>query len=235
MKKHICYFCIFILLIIFPQQGCWRTPYSQDAVHQTFLAESLANYTDVNGKMPSNITDKDGKSLLSWRVELLKYGSSDNLDLYKQFKLNEAWDSPHNKKVALTVPFMYIDPKGPKCLPLSKEPIQPLWRMAPNNLNYTTYLAVMGNNTPYSLGKLPRKDSEYAAIVVVDKSDVFWTEPRDISLEEVKKGNALRWYGGKTTKYLTPRGGIRDWEKDVDKNANADEGKTPKYEFDDDQ
>ncbi|OWK40543.1 hypothetical protein FRUB_05462 [Fimbriiglobus ruber] len=40
---------------------------------------------------------KDGKKLLSWRVQILPYIDQDGL--YKKFKLDEPWDSEHNKKV----------------------------------------------------------------------------------------------------------------------------------------
>ena len=41
------------------------------------------------------ICDKDGKPLLSWRVTILPY--IEHSMLYREFKLDEAWDSPHNK------------------------------------------------------------------------------------------------------------------------------------------
>ena len=41
------------------------------------------------------IYSKDGKPFLSWRVALLPY--LEQIPLYNKFKLDEPWDSPHNK------------------------------------------------------------------------------------------------------------------------------------------
>jgi hypothetical protein len=220
-----------VLLFIF-SCGC-QDPDFQDHTHLGFIA--LGDYVNVNKRLPKNITNKEGKPLLSWRVELLKYGGGAELNLYKQFNLDEPWNSPHNMDVALTVPFQYIDPKGSQCTPIEKEPISTLWRMDPKALNYTPYLAVVGAKTAFALDKIPEESYRYAVIVVVDKSDVFWTEPRDISVEKVKKGDCLRWYGkNKKSWYVSPHGGLIDWEKDVVMKSNGDPNFPPKYEFESD-
>src|SRR5205823_10918869 len=48
---------------------------------------------------------KQGKPLLSWRVHLLPFLEQDNL--YKQFHLDEPWDSEHNKKLIARMPPVY--------------------------------------------------------------------------------------------------------------------------------
>src|SRR2546421_177216 len=58
-----------------------------------------------NSKLPSDILDKSGKPLLSWRVAILPFIEEDNL--YKQFKLDEPWDSDHNKKLIERMPKLY--------------------------------------------------------------------------------------------------------------------------------
>jgi hypothetical protein len=45
---------------------------------------------------------------LSWRVAILPYLGENAL--YKQFRLNEAWDSPHNKKLLKKMPRVYAPP-----------------------------------------------------------------------------------------------------------------------------
>ena len=57
------------------------------------------------------IVDKKGKKLLSWRVQILPYIEQDNL--YKQFKLDEPWDSEHNKKLIRQMPRIYMLPAAP--------------------------------------------------------------------------------------------------------------------------
>jgi hypothetical protein len=62
-------------------------------------------FSDTNGALPGGIADKTGKPGLSWRVALLPYVEHDNL--YKQFKLDEPWDSEHNKKLIPMMPKIY--------------------------------------------------------------------------------------------------------------------------------
>jgi prepilin-type processing-associated H-X9-DG protein len=52
--------------------------------------------------------DKKGKPLLSWRVAILPFIEQDNL--YKEFKLDEPWDSDHNKKLIDKMPKVYALP-----------------------------------------------------------------------------------------------------------------------------
>jgi len=221
--------------------GCQKVE-TQDSIHFTFLSLAMHCYADGTGKIPSDITDKDGKPLLSWRVAVLKYGGPVEVELYNKFKLDEPWNSPYNLKVALTVPTMYVDAKGPKCktTPLKMSnwgtTIDAISYMNPKEMNYTPYLAVTGPNAAFRPGK-PRdfdlKD-KHAAIVVVDKSDVFWTEPRDISLEKAKKGDSLRRYENRTF-YQTAGGFVRVWEKDVVQRANGETNFLPIYEYEPDE
>ena len=60
------------------------------------------NYESTYGHFPDDIRDKNGKALLSWRVAILPYIEQDVL--YKQFKLDEPWDSEHNKKLLEKMP-----------------------------------------------------------------------------------------------------------------------------------
>ncbi len=49
-----------------------------------------------------------GKALLSWRVTLLPYLGEQ--ELYRQFRLDEPWDGPHNKKLLARMPNVYAPP-----------------------------------------------------------------------------------------------------------------------------
>ena len=58
----------------------------------------MNNYEAQHGCFPPAYSvDKDGRPLHSWRVLLLPY--LDEEELYKQLRLDEPWDSPHNKAV----------------------------------------------------------------------------------------------------------------------------------------
>ena len=60
------------------------------------LSLAMHNYANVHRYFPRQaIYSKDGKPLLSWRVALLPY--LEQMPLYNKFKLDEPWDSPHNR------------------------------------------------------------------------------------------------------------------------------------------
>lgn len=63
------------------------------------------SFADTNGGIPLGIADKNGKIGLSWRVALLPYIEQDNL--YRAFKLDEPWDSEHNRKLIPQMPKLY--------------------------------------------------------------------------------------------------------------------------------
>ncbi len=70
------------------------------------LALGMHNYHDGQRRFPANASrDKNGKPLLSWRVHLLPY--LEQQDLYNQFKLDEPWDSEHNKKLIEKMPAVF--------------------------------------------------------------------------------------------------------------------------------
>ncbi len=74
------------------------------------LALAMHNYADTHqGHLPPAATlDRNGKALLSWRVELLPYLGEG--ELYNQFKRDEPWDSPHNRKLLSKMPAVYAPP-----------------------------------------------------------------------------------------------------------------------------
>jgi hypothetical protein len=63
------------------------------------------NHNDAYNKLPSDILDKDGKPLLSWRVAILPF--VEEQQLWQQFKMDEPWDSPNNKKLIEKMPKLY--------------------------------------------------------------------------------------------------------------------------------
>lgn len=67
------------------------------------------NYHDVFNHFPAANGNGEGaqgrQTGLSWRVYLLPF--IDQADLYQQFKLDEAWDSPHNKALIKKMPDVF--------------------------------------------------------------------------------------------------------------------------------
>jgi hypothetical protein len=132
------------------------------------MALALHNYHDANGSFPpTGNLGKDNKPLLSWRVHILPYIEQDNL--YKQFKLDEPWDSETNKALIEKMPAIF------------KSPAQKL------DDGKTTYLAPMAKDTVIAPGKGTRiadiTDGTSNTIMIVESSDdaaVIWTKPDDL-------------------------------------------------------
>lgn len=66
------------------------------------------NYNSVTGHLPADSYSADGKPLLSWRVHILPYIEEQNL--YAQFRLDEPWDSPNNRRLLDQMPMVYATP-----------------------------------------------------------------------------------------------------------------------------
>jgi prepilin-type processing-associated H-X9-DG protein len=75
------------------------------------IALAMHNYESMYQRFPqAAVCDKQGKPLLSWRVTILPFVEQG--ELYKQFKLDEPWDSDHNRKLLPKMPEVYWLPGG---------------------------------------------------------------------------------------------------------------------------
>ncbi len=66
------------------------------------------NYHDTYNGFPTDSYDRDGKPLLSWRVHILPFIEEDQL--YRQFHLDEPWDSQNNIRLLNQMPRVYATP-----------------------------------------------------------------------------------------------------------------------------
>jgi serine/threonine protein kinase len=145
------------------------------------LALAMNNHSNSYGYIPRQaIPGKDGKPLLSWRVALLPY--LEQMPLYRRFKLDEPWDSPHNRALLKYIPPPYIAPEEGK----SSEP-------------YTTYYQVFVG-TVGSIGPLFEPapgfqlrrgvgcpDGASGTIMIVEAGTaVPWTKPEDLPYDPGK-------------------------------------------------
>lgn len=71
----------------------------------------MLEYENVIGRFPSNRTDGQGNSLLSWRVQILPFLEQGSL--YEQFRQDEPWDSPHNLSLLKYMPDVFRSPEDP--------------------------------------------------------------------------------------------------------------------------
>jgi hypothetical protein len=67
------------------------------------------NYQEVHGRLPPAVVyGEDGTPLYSWRVLILPYIGWEGL--YKEFHLDEPWDSPPNIQLLPKMPATYAPP-----------------------------------------------------------------------------------------------------------------------------
>ena len=83
--------------------------------HLKQIGLAFHNFENSNGQLPTASISKDGKPLLSWRVAVLPFLGEN--ELYQKFKLNEPWDSDHNKKLIPLMPAVYAEPAGSDTIP----------------------------------------------------------------------------------------------------------------------
>lgn len=149
------------------------------------LGLALHNYHDVHGRFPSAVSfDKQGKKTgLSWRVHILPYLEQDAL--YRQFKLDEPWDSEHNKKLIAQLPPIYR-PTNAKLAAAGK----------------TKFVAPTGEQTLFPERNMGIRiaditDGTSNTIMLVEADDdhaVVWTKPDDlpVDLKKPLAGLAIR-------------------------------------------
>ncbi len=133
------------------------------------IALAMFNYESANGCFPPAATyDKDGKPLLSWRVLILPYLQENTL--YGRFKLDEAWDSAHNKPLADQMPQVFHCPSD----------------LLTNG--FTTYEVVvdpssMFTGKPAGVTMMSVTDGVSNTIMVTESATpVAWSKPEDRSL-----------------------------------------------------
>ncbi len=131
---------------------------------------AMHNYASVNGAFPGPaITGKQGTALLSWRVAILPY--IEQQGLYNKFKLDEPWDSPHNKTLLKEMPSLYVCPSRAAGEPFT-----------------TSYQVFTGKGALFEDGNSAKiadvTDGTSNTIMVVEAREaVPWTKPVDLPFD----------------------------------------------------
>lgn len=139
--------------------------------HLKELGLAMHNFHDVYNSFP----DDDGfqaqdKGKLSWRVHLLPYLGEQQL--YQEFKLDEAWDSDHNKTLIARMPDVFASNGVPE-------------------KGRTSVHVMVGEKTPFGGDRAPRmrdildgtSNTLLVAIAGPDKAEP-WTRPGGIELQD---------------------------------------------------
>ena len=138
------------------------------------IGQAMRNYHDAHGCFPPPYTvDENGNPLHSWRVLILPY--LERGDLYEQIRLDEPWNSPHNRRFAtMSVYQCPSDPDQPG--------------------HYTTdYLMITGPGTVgdgpngTTLREITDGPANTLLIAETRNSGVNWMQPVDLDAETMPR------------------------------------------------
>lgn len=170
---------IFSLVLTRAQQGAGQ---SRCVLNLKQIEAALMTYHDQHKSYPpAVVNDEHGIPMHSWRAILLPYIEDEELEqLGKQYRFDEPWNGPHNRKLLLEAPAVFRCPNDG------------------GNRGETTYLPVIGGETMWR-GTEPMRirefdDGIHKTIAVVECSDsgINWLEPRDLTFPDAAAGiNAL--------------------------------------------
>lgn len=141
------------------------------------IAEALNAYRREHGSYPTpTVVDSAGKPLYSWRVLILP--QLGYLQLYKQFQLDQTWDSPTNNNITMQMPPVFACPNNPLAV----------------SLHESNFVLLVGDGTlfpsagPIDVDKMSDPDDETLLVVETLNGGKKWTEPNDL---DVSKGVQL--------------------------------------------
>ena len=134
---------------------------------------AMHGYHEVHKQFPASaICDPAGKPLLSWRVSMLPF--IEEGALYREFKLDEPWDSPHNIKLLDRMPAIYAAPGI-----VTRQPWTTFYQV------FSGPAAVFDLNSKTSIPKIT--DGLSNTIGIVEAHDpVPWTKPADLVYDAKK-------------------------------------------------
>jgi hypothetical protein len=145
----------------------------QAAMDMKTLALAMVNMSDAYEQFsPIRQIVKDGKPLLSWRVQILPFLEEEKL--YSQFNRMEPWDSEHNKKLLDKMPKIFAPVTGKL-----------------KEKNTTHYKMIDGGGALLDgIKKVTIKDvtdgTANTIMIVEAKEAVPWTKPEDVTYDPKK-------------------------------------------------
>jgi len=142
---------------------------------------AMHNYHATYRQFPAVANfDRSKRPLLSWRVHLLPY--LEQTELYRQFRLDEPWDSQHNKKLIERMPWVYDSPGRKARRPGTTTYLLPVGRAA----------LFTGTGKQFAIRDV--RDGTSNTIMVVDAAEkhaVVWTKPDDLDCDRSSIAGAL--------------------------------------------
>ncbi len=169
------------------------------------LGLALHNHHDATGAFPAVAShDKQAKPLLSWRVHILPYVEQEAL--YREFRLDEPWDSAHNKQLIGKMPAIFRGPtsKAAQGMTTLVAPVSPT--------------AIFAGG-PKGVQVNDITDGTSNTILLIDVDDahaVPWTKPDDWKLDAAQPHKGLREHANGVYAALFADGLVHFLPKDLD-------------------
>ena len=182
---------------------------------QIVLAFHNAADATRSAMMPLAIVDADGRPLLSWRVALLPYVGEEAL--YREFHLDEPWDSPHNLALLPRMPAIYACPSSPTAGQGTTS-----WVAAAGPGMFFDGAEPIPGTSTIGVSMRAITDGLSNTILAVEtgwKSEVPWTSPREITagadeIAELFGGSQATHTGVRTTVFGD--GSVRAMSQSID-------------------
>jgi len=122
---------------------------------------------------PAFLADKNGRPVHSWRVLILPY--LDQRGLFAEYRFDEPWNGPNNRKLLHRMPDVYRCPSHGHHGEAASE-------------YFTNYVALLSPEGVFR-GSVPTREikgdsSQTLLVADVDEQAVEWMAPDDLSAEE---------------------------------------------------
>ncbi|MBP3558657.1 MAG: DUF1559 domain-containing protein [Thermoguttaceae bacterium] len=169
-EKRSEYYAQYFGSALLPVYDASRAPFykAENVSRLQTLQIATLRYQAERGTLPPAFTvDAQGNPLQSWRVLILPYINDETKALYKQIRLDEPWDSPHNRQFAARTPDVFRRPE--------------------NDSNLAAYSVIVGPNSLYNASGVgvdlaervanPKRVALSQALIVERKTPVEWTRP----------------------------------------------------------
>ena len=137
------------------------------------IALGFLNFHEVNGYLPSSSTKlPHAKHPVSWRVAILPF--IEQQALYDQYKLDEPWDSEHNRQLIEKMPAIYRHPNA--------------WQRSTN----ASHVVFVGKTATGTDGLQVTLDgitdgTSNTILVAEAATSIPWTKPEDLEFDASKK------------------------------------------------
>ena len=173
----------------------------RNSLHQMGVA--FHNFHDAMGKLPgAGRNRQEGPIGLSWRVHLLPY--LDQAPLYRQFKLDEPWDSEHNKTLIEKMPAIFKSP-------------------GVEDAGKTTVHVFTGPGAPFANDKTPgfREFTDGTSVTILavlagpETADI-WTKPGGLDFDPEDPIKSLGTISGKKVFVVFADAAARELDKEID-------------------